>query len=67
MLKEYEKIIGEQLNLGVIEEVPELERKECVHYLPHQAVIRRDAKTTNQRVVYHASSKEGKKGTFLND
>ena len=50
MLKEYEKIIGEQLNLGVIEEVPELERKECVHYLPHQAVIRRDAKTTKLRV-----------------
>ena len=33
----------------------------------HQAVIRRDAKTTKLRVVYDASSKGGKKGTSLND
>ena len=45
----------------------ELERKECVHYLPHQAVIHRDFKTTKLRVVYDASSKEGKKGTSLHD
>ena len=67
VLKEYDKIIGEQLNSGVIEEVAELERKECVHYLPHQAVIRRGAKTTRLRVIYDASSKEWRKGTSLND
>ena len=64
MLKEYEKIIGEQLNSGVIEEVAELERKECVNYLPHQAVIRRDARTTKLRVVYDTSSKERKKARY---
>ena len=67
VLKEYDKIIREQLDSAVIEEVAELERKECVcdNYLPHQAVIRRDAKTTKlrPRVVYDASSKEGKKAT----
>ena len=50
MLKECDKLIREQLNSSVIEEVAGLERKECVHYLPHQAVIRRDAKTTKLRV-----------------
>ena len=50
VLKECDKLIREQLNSSVIEEVAGLERKECVHYLPHQAVIRRDAKTTKLRV-----------------
>ena len=64
---EYDKIIREQLNAGVVEVVAELDKKEGVHYLPHQAVVRRDAKTTKLRVVYDASSKEGKRGTSLND
>ena len=38
-----------------------------VHYLLHQAVIRRDAETTKLRMVYDASSKETKNGTSLND
>ena len=67
LLNEYDTIIREQLNSGVIEKVGESEANENVHYLPHQAVIRKDAKTTKLRIVYDASSKEGKKGTSLND
>ena len=38
-----------------------------MHYLPHQAVIRKEAETTKLRVVFDASSKEGERGTSLND
>ena len=34
-----------------------------MHYLPHQAVIRKEAETTWLRVVFDTSSKEDKKGT----
>jgi hypothetical protein len=34
VLSEYDAIIKEQLNAGVIERVGELETKEKVHYLP---------------------------------
>ena len=67
VLDEYDSIIKEQLNSGVIEKVAELEQTEKVHYLPHHAVIRRDAETTKLRIVYDASSKEGKTRTSLND
>ena len=67
VLKEYDSIIKEQLSSGVIEKVTELEGACKVHYLPHQAVIRKDAETTKLRIVYDASSKEGKNGISLND
>ena len=67
LLSEYDAIVKEQLNSGIIERVGELETKENVHYLPHRAVIRKDAKTTKLRIVFDASSKEGKRGTSLND
>ena len=67
VLKEYDSIIKEQLSSGVIEKVTKLEGACKVHYLPHQAVIRKDAETTKLRIVYDASSKEGMNGISLND
>ena len=67
VLNAYDGIIKEQEEVGIIERVAELETHEQVHYLPHHAVIRKDAKTTKVRVVYDASSKEGKGGVSLND
>ena len=58
VLDEYDSIIREQLSSGVIEKVAELEESDKIHYLPHQAVIRRDATTTKLRIVYDTSSKE---------
>jgi hypothetical protein len=64
LLKEYDSIIREQVEKGIVEQVSSLEK---VHYLPHQAVIRKDAVTTKLRIVYDASLKESKSGTSLND
>ena len=63
----YDSIIKDQLRSGVIERVAELEGVCKVHYLPHQAVIRKDTETTKLRIVYDVSAKESKNGTSLND
>ena len=67
ILAGYAAIIDEQLHTGVIERVVELEVAPKVHYLPHQAVVRKEAKTMKVRIVYDASSKATKTGTSLND
>ena len=68
VLAEYDSIIKEQLSAGIIERVTELESVERVRYIPHQAVIRREAKTTKLRIVYDASAKEkGRNSKSLND
>ena len=67
MLKEYDRIIKEQAEQGIIEQVTSLEKVDKVHYLPHQAVIRKDAVTTKVRIVYDASSKGSKSDTSLKD
>ena len=53
--KEYDTIIREQVEAGIVEEVAELDEVDKVHYLPHQAVVRKDAVTTKVRIVYEAS------------
>ena len=49
VLNEYDSIVKEQLSTGVIEKVSELEELVGNVYLPHHAVIRRDAETTKRR------------------
>ena len=53
ILREYDFIIQDQLQSGIIERV---DRTKCpdvgkVHYLPQHGVVRRDALTTKLRVV----------------
>ena len=67
VLEVYDSIIKDQLRSGVIERVAELEGACKVHYLPDQAVIRKDTETTKLRIVYDVSAKEGKNRTSLND
>ena len=45
----------------------ELDKAPKVHYLPHQAVIRKTSTTMKVRVVYDVSPKESKTGTSLNN
>ena len=67
VLEAYDNIIKDQLEQNIIEKVAELEATEKEHYLPHHAVVREHAETTKIRIVYDASSKEGKTGTSLNN
>ena len=48
MLHEYDKVIKDQLNRGIVEIVsqPEIASGKEVHYLPHHAVVREDKTTT---------------------
>lgn len=67
VLREYDKIVKEQLDAGIVEHVQEGEPTNPghVHYLPHREVIRMDRETTKLRIVYDASAKRN--GPSLND
>ena len=60
ILREYDSVIKEQLERGIVEHVPDNERDliGAVHYLPHHPVVRKDRETTKVRVVYDVSSRE---------
>ena len=69
VLEEYDNVIRDQLNKGLVESVPEPnEGAKRVHYLPQHTVIRQDKATTSSvvvQVVYNASAKS--RGSSLND
>ena len=67
ILEEYDRILQDQLNKGIIEAVqPDETPSGAVHYLPHHTVVRRDKTTTKVRVVYNASARSAD-GPSLND
>lgn len=66
ILQEYDDIIRDQLDKGIVEPVTEINPTlSRLHYLPHHAVIRTDKATTKLRIVYDASAKSS--GPSLND
>lgn len=66
MLAQYDAVIREQLEEGVVERPPsEAMGKEF--YLPHQALVRENAETTKLRVVYDASAHAHNDAPSLND
>ena len=70
LLGEYDSIIKAQEEAGIIERVGSsklVSPVSKVHYIPHQAVVRKDAKTTKVRIVYDASAETQKSGVSLND
>ena len=67
-LDEYDRVIKDQLDKGIIERVDQSEKAQpChqIHYLPHHCVVREDKSTTKLRIVYNASAREN--GPALND
>ena len=66
-LKEYDHIIQQQLENGIIVVVqgPHTSTQDRIHYLPHHCVIRKDKETSKVRIVFDASAWD--KGLSLND
>ena len=60
VLKEYDAIIQQQLERGIVQpvSVDDLGTDGEVHYLPHHAVVKRDRETKKTRVVYRCISKD---------
>ena len=68
VMREYDGVIREQIEQGIVEVVDDqttLETCHPVHYIPHHAVIRKDKSTTRLRIVYDASAKSD--GASLNE
>ena len=67
VLHEYDKVIKNQVNRGIVEIVsqPEIISGKGAHFLPHHAIVREDKTTTKLRIVYDASARSG--GPSLND
>ena len=55
--KDYDAIIKEQLELGIIEEAPVEPTGKRVYYMPHKPVIRESVASTKIRMVFDASCK----------
>ena len=68
ILKEYDSVIQDQLQSGIIEQVDCAKRPDVgrVHYLPHHGVTRRDSLTTKLHVVFDASAKSSSNSPSLN-
>ena len=65
LLQDYDDIIRNQIQCGVVEKADSVAEVGEVTYLPHRAVIRQDKKSTKLRIVFDASAKG--KGRSLND
>ena len=68
VMKEYDGVIREQIERGIVEVMDDQTRLETchpVHCIPHQAVIRMVKSTTRLRIVYDASTKSD--GASLNE
>lgn len=53
----YDQVLKDWITEGIIEVVPQSERNNSAHYLPHRAVIK-ESSTTPIRPVFDASAKE---------
>ena len=68
LLKDYDRLIRDQLEEGIVEKVDE--EKEPVgktFYLPHRAVVRHNAESTKIRQVCDASARENSSSPSVND
>ncbi|XP_028419027.1 uncharacterized protein LOC114544609 [Dendronephthya gigantea] len=66
LYEDYNNIIQEQLQKGIVEPAPEIASGN-EFYIPHKAVVKKEAESTKLRVVYDASARENESAPSLND
>ncbi|XP_065668049.1 uncharacterized protein LOC136088288 [Hydra vulgaris] len=66
-LEQYNEIMMEQINEGILEMAPEKPTGEIIHYVPHQAVVKENAESTKMRIVYDCSARKVAQSPSLND
>ncbi len=66
LYEDYNNIIQEQLQQGIVEPAPE-QPSENEFYIPHKAVVKKGAESTQLRIVYDASARENNGARSLND
>ena len=67
LLDEYDKVIRQQLQSGIIEQVSNPADIEGTHHLQHHGVVRREKLTTKLRVVFDGSAKHGDSNLSINE
>ena len=68
LLEQYDQVIKEQEQSGIIEPVPGTSASdEFTYFLPHHGVVRQDKATTKVRVVFDGSAKHDGSNLSLND
>ena len=68
LMMKYNEQLLEQLRLGFIEKVKDLNQQEGIlHYMPHFPVFKKDSATTKMRIVYDASARMSTEALSLND
>ena len=68
LIEKYNEQLLEQVNLGFIEKVRNLNLHEGIlHYIPHFPVFKTDSATTKMRIVYDASARVSSEALSLND
>ena len=66
LYEEYNAIIEEQLQKGIVEAAPEIPTGN-EYYIPHKAVVKKEAESTKLRIVYESSAREDNTKPSLND
>jgi hypothetical protein len=67
LLKEYAKILEQQQELEIIEEVQDMKSENKIHYVPHHFVVDKTRDTTKMRMVFDASAKASKSHLSINE
>ena len=57
LMQQYHDVMNQQISNGILEPAPKHPTGDVVHYIPHKAVIRKQAESTKLRIVYDPSAR----------